>query len=125
MNIIQLPAAAAIKLNPGEHYAGPLLDAEGNVMHHVVLLPDRPNRKVNWQVAMYWAASVGGRLPNRQEQALLYANCSPHLQPDWYWSSERHGSTSIWCCDFSDGRQNRSHERFENLAVAVRILELT
>ena len=84
---IQLPATA-IELQPGERYAGPVLDADGNVKHHLVLLPNRPECDLNWQAAMDWAASVGGELPNRQEQALLYANCKPHLKPEWHWSSE-------------------------------------
>ncbi len=117
---IQLPALA-IELQPGERYAGPVLDADGNVKHHLVLLPNRPESDMKWQAAMDWAASVGGQLPDQQEQALLFANCKPHLQPDWHWSCQEHENASYaWKCDFYYGTQLDGHKSFEGSAVAVR-----
>ena len=51
---------AAIGLDPGEHYAGTILDESGQVVHHLVLMAQRPDTKLKWQKAMDWAASVGG-----------------------------------------------------------------
>ena len=120
---IQLPAAT-IELRPGERYSGAVLDQDGNVKHHLILLPDRPAARVCWQDAMAWAESVDGQLPDRQEQALLFANCKPHLQRSWHWSSETHeGDASYaWVCVFSSGIQNLNHESYEGSAVAVRRL---
>jgi len=115
-------AAAAIELQPGERYAGPILDADGNIKHHLVLLPNRPENRLNWANAMEWATSVGGHLPDRQEQALLYANCKPHLKPTWHWSSEKHedDASYAWGCYFLGGDQLGDGQSFEGSAVAVR-----
>ena len=102
-----------------------MLDADGNVKHHLVLLPNRPDADLTWQAAMDWAASVGGQLPDRQEQALLYANCKPHLQPEWHWSREEHQNASrAWLCNFDDGSQHFTYKSFEGSAVAVRLIPL-
>ena len=111
-----------IELQPGERYAGPLLDADGQVQHHLVLMPQRPDDKLNWQAAMGWAESVGGTLPTRQEQALLYANCKRHLAPVWHWSCETYenGASYAWNCDFFNGSQVYDLKSYEGGAVAVR-----
>ena len=111
-----------IELSPGEHYAGPVLDQNGQIEHHLVLMAHRPTDKLNWQAAMDWSARVGGSLPTRQEQALLYANCKPHLKPGWHWSCETHedDASSAWGCHFGNGVQNNSHKSNEGSAVAVR-----
>lgn len=113
---------AAIGLDPGEHYAGTILDESGQVTHHLVLMAPRPDKKLQWQAAMDWAASVGGALPTRQEQALLYANCKPHLKPEWHWSSETHADDAYyaWGCFFGHGTQSRYRKSYEGSAVAVR-----
>lgn len=112
----------SIELQPGEHYAGPVLEASGRITHHLVLMAQRPADKLGWQAAMDWAISVGGSLPSRQEQALLYANCKPHLKPDWHWSSETHEdeASSAWFCFFDHGNQYDNHKSCEGSAVAVR-----
>lgn len=113
---------AAIGLDPGEHYAGTILDESGQVVHHLVLMTQQPDKKLTWQAANEWAASVGGALPTRQEQALLYANCKPHLKPEWHWSSETHADDAsyAWDCLFHDGTQSFHSKSSEGAAVAVR-----
>ena len=121
--LLQLPATS-IELRPGERYAGPVLDAEGRIQHHLVLLPDWPERRLNWQDAKAWAESLGAQLPTRQEQALLYANCKPHLKRTWHWSSEEHeeDASFAWFCDFDSGHQFNYRKSYEGSAVAVRRL---
>jgi hypothetical protein len=111
-----------IELAPGEHYAGVVLDEDGQHQHHLVLMAQRPTNKLNWQAATDWAKSVGGYLPFRQEQALLYANCKAHLQSEWHWSCETHkeDASSAWFCNFSYGNQFNNHNSYEGCAVAVR-----
>ena len=111
-----------IKLMPGEYYAGPVLDQRGDLVHHLVMMAQRPTDKLNWPAAMDWATRIGGSLPTRQEQALLYANCKPHLKPDWHWSCEPHDddASSAWYCYFSHGLQGTGHKSYEGCAVAVR-----
>lgn len=111
-----------IELQPGERYVGPVLDADGKVEHHLVLMPQRPEGKLNWQAAMEWAESIGGAIPTRQEQALLYANCKPRLTPAWHWSSETYedDASCAWHCHFNLGSQTSYRKSYEGGAVAVR-----
>jgi hypothetical protein len=114
--------ACTITLQPGEHYAGAVLDEAGQHKHHLVLMAQRPTDKLNWQAAMDWAQQIDGALPTRQEQALLFANCKPHLEPVWHWSSEAHESEAsyAWNCYFGHGFQYGNHKSYEGSAVAVR-----
>lgn len=114
--------AAEISLLPGERYAGPVLDKDGKVKHHLVLLAARPAVDVNWKAAQAWAVDVGGTLPDRQEQALLFANCKDALPQRWCWSSEAEGSSYAWGCGFGYGHQGSYGTSFGGSAVAVRRL---
>lgn len=116
----------AIALNPGERYAGPVLDATGQLKHHVILLPQRPDEDAPWKAQMDWAASVGGQLPDLQELALLYANCKDALPNKWCWSSQEHedDASCAWDYYFLYGYQNYTHKGYEGSAVAVRRLIL-
>ena len=114
--------AIDIELAHGEHYAGAVLDEQGRAKHHLVLMAAKPDDDLDWQAAMDWAAAAGGALPTRQEQALLYANCKPHLEPRWHWSCETEGSSFAWYCDFYYGGQLFNCRSAEGVAVAVRRL---
>ena len=113
-----------ISLAPGEHYAGAVLDAKGNHMHDLVLMPQRHGERVNWKAALEWAEEIGGALPTRQEQALLFANCKPHLEGVYHWSCEEYeGDASFaWHCTFGYGGQYGDLKGNELAAVAVRRL---
>lgn len=112
----------SIDLAPGEHYAGAVLDANGQHMHHLVLMAAQTSKDLAWSAALEWAEQAGGALPTRQEQALLFANCKPHLQPRWHWSCEEHESEAsyAWLCYFDYGSQVYDHKSYEGGAVAVR-----
>lgn len=91
----------------------------------VVLLPAK-GKELNWKQAQAWAAKQGGELPTRQEQALLYANCKPHLEGTWHWSCETHedDASSAWDCHFFNGYQYYDHKDTTLSAVAVRSIEI-
>jgi len=116
-----------IDLKPAEHYAGAVLDEDGQPLHHLVLLAEQADKKKTWPAATVWAENAGGHLPTRQEQALLYANCKPHLKPEWHWSSEAHeeDASYAWYCYFSTGGQNNYHKSYEGSAVAVRRIPIS
>ena len=108
-------------LNEGEHYAGILLDDNGAPSHHLILLPgDRDDGP--WRDAIEWAKSIGGELPTRREQALLYANLPKQFQNDWYWSCEQHAAVSVyaWMQGFGNGDQFNGHKSYNHRARAVR-----
>jgi hypothetical protein len=111
-----------IELQPGEHYAGTVLNASGHVLHHLVLMSQRPDSKLAWQAACDWADSIDGYLPTRQEQSLLFTNCKPHLKPEWHWSSETYedDASCAWFCYFSSGDIYGGRKSYEGSAVAVR-----
>ena len=115
-----------LELRAGERYAGAVLDEDGDHLHHLVLRAERPAGKVNWQAAMDWAKSVGGTLPSRQESSLLFANCKPHLDPSWHWSSETHedDASYAWYCGFGTGRAFSAHKSYKGSAVAVRLIQI-
>ncbi len=116
MNTITLP-----ELNEGEIYAGILLNESGAPQHHLILLPG-DNNKANWQTQIDWAKSIGGELPTRSEQSLLFANCKPHFQQDWHWSGEEYSAGGAWCQDFYVGGQYGYRKNDELRARAVRRL---
>lgn len=120
---IQL-AAIAIELAPGERYSGAVLDETGQVLHHLILLPARPDVRLNWDDAKAWATSVGGDLPSPQEQALLFANCRDALPKTWCWSNkeDEEDASYAWICNFYDGFQIYFRKSYECSAVAVRRL---
>jgi hypothetical protein len=112
---------AQIELHPGERYAGLVLDSDGLASHHLVLLPSAAE-DVSWQDAKTWAASAGGELPTRQEQALLYANLKSEFEPRWYWSGQEHESDSscAWNQVFNYGYQGGIGKSCQARARAVR-----
>ena len=113
-------AAASIELAAGEIYAGLVLDDDGKPSHHLVLLPGDA-KNVTWQAAIDWAATVGGELPTRREQSLLFANAKQHIEPAWYWSAESHSNASYaWGQSFSNGDQYGYRKSYEERARAVR-----
>jgi hypothetical protein len=103
---------AEIALSSGEHYAGIVLGKDGEASYHLILL-DGSKESINWKDAGEWAASIGGTLPNRREQALLYANLKEQFDGAWYWSSEQLASLSgyAWIQHFFDGYQGLDNSR--------------
>ena len=109
-------------LNDGEVYIGLIEDANGEA-YHLVLLPG-DNDDATHQDQLEWAKSIGGDLPNRIEQAMLWANHRDQFKKDWYWSNETHHDESAWAWyqHFSHGTQYGSLRRSELRARAVRRL---
>ncbi|NML34891.1 DUF1566 domain-containing protein [Paraburkholderia antibiotica] len=113
--------AVTIPLAPGERYAGIVLDENGELSHHLILLPGDVD-DVSWSAAKEWAAEQGGELPTRREQSLLFANLKSEFEERAYWSAEAHESESgwAWCQHFRDGHQYYTPQHYEFRARAVR-----
>lgn len=109
-------------LADGETYIGAIGDAAGN-LHHVILLPG-DNDDANWQDQMDWAKRIGGDLPTRIEQAMLWANHRDQFKQDVYWSNEPHHADPGWAWFqfFYCGYQDYYHKGTEFRARAVRRL---
>lgn len=96
--------AASIELRAGERYAGTILNDDGTVSHHVILLADKADG-MTWSEAKEWAEKVGGDLPSRREQSLLFANLKTEFESAYYWSGEQYDADYAWGQDFSSGGQ--------------------
>ncbi len=118
-----------LELNPGEEYAGLVIGKDGEPSHHLVLLPGELE-KATWESAKEWADKQGGEfaasLPNRREQALLYANLKEHFADAWYWSCEPYASVAgyAWGQYFDNGTQSSGHQDYQLRARAVRRLPI-
>lgn len=119
------PHVAIPSLAEGELWAGVLLNEDGTPSHHVILLPGEAAH-IGWNKAVEWAKEIGGELPTRREQSLLFANLKSQFKGEWYWSGEQHaaGSDDAWGQFFDDGDQDIDGKRFEASARAVRRLPI-
>ncbi|MDQ5880961.1 MAG: hypothetical protein QG616_791 [Pseudomonadota bacterium] len=97
---ITLPELAA-----GERYHCGVIDENGAVTHTVLLPGDAD--PAPWEAQIAWAKSIGGDLPNRIEQAMLFASFKDQFKQDAYWSNQQHASDSgyAWCQSFDGGLQ--------------------
>lgn len=111
-----------IELQPGERYAGAILNDDGSAAHHVVLLAPNPEERMTWAAAKAWAEGVGGVLPTRREQSLLFANLKAAFEAAWYWSSEKHEQDGAfaWCQYVFNGSQSSNRTSGEGRVRAVR-----
>lgn len=108
------------QLNEGDIYAGAIINPDGTG-HHIILL-DGDNDDADWQAQMDWAKSIGGDLPDRVEQAMLFKHLKDRFQPEWYWSNTQHASYSdcAWYQDFNNGYQSYGHKSYGVRGRAVR-----
>lgn len=112
-----------VPLQTGEMYVGLILHKGLREGHHIILLPGDHDAS-NWADAKKWAASIGGDLPSRPEQALLFADFRDEFKKEAYWSNTayEHASGYAWCQYFGYGYQ-LSNDVNDNLrARAVRRL---
>lgn len=95
------------ELRTGEIYVATIQIAD-EAPYHLILLPDRPKYDMTHQAATEWASNIGGELPNRPEQALLFAHQRDQFDGDWYWSNTLNVSYPdyVWYQNFINGHQH-------------------
>ena len=108
------------ELKEGEVYLGAIINPDGTGEHSILLPGDKDDG--NWQDAMDWAKALGGDLPNRVEQALMFDKSRDQFQKDWYWSNTTHASNAGWAWFqyFNVGHQGSNSKSSELRARAVR-----
>lgn len=107
----------------GGLYAGITTGTDG-AAYALILLADKPSKRLDWPAAMAWAAGLQATLPTRPEGALLYANLGDHFERTWHWLGEQDSAGNAWDQGFSDGLQNGNYKSYEARARAVRRLPL-
>ena len=119
------PAAVAAKialpaLKKGEIYVGGTIDVDGKVTHTILLPGEKAD--VGWKDAMAWAKKEGGDLPNRIEQAMLWAHHADKFQKRYYWSNAQSAGNVAyaWLQGFGLGSQFHWRKDSETMARAVR-----
>ncbi|RKE36681.1 hypothetical protein B0G76_2883 [Paraburkholderia sp. BL23I1N1] len=119
MQQLQIPPLAE-----GEVYVGAIGDKNGDV-YHVVLLPG-DNDDATFEAQLAWAKSIGGDLPTRVEQAMLWSGFREQFKKEWYWSNEIHHRECGWAWYqyFSHGNQSTLRKGHALRARAVRRLPI-
>lgn len=119
MQQLQVPPIAE-----GEVYIGAIGDKNGD-FYHVILLPG-DNDDASWREQLDWAKSIGGDLPTRVEQAMMWADHRDQFEKDWYWSNEEYERISgyAWYQGFYYGTQNNNAVGYNCRARAVRRLPI-
>jgi hypothetical protein len=115
MQQIQIPPLAE-----GETYIGSIGNAAGELVH-ITLLPG-DNKGASQKAQLKWAKSIGGDLPNRIEQAMLFAHFPDLFKKEAYWSNQEceWDSGCAWCQSFSSGVQYGNTKGAALRAVAIR-----
>jgi len=112
-------------LNDGEKWVGCMISADGLKAEHTILLPGESER-ASWSDQVAWAESIGGHLPDRCEQAMLYKFMKDEFKEEAYWSSETHANNAGWAWSqgFGNGAQHYTNKSSELRARAVRRLSV-
>jgi hypothetical protein len=118
-----IPAAIGAPFEGGI-YAGIARGQNGQPDEHLILLPG--DEKLNWDAAVAFAATAGGRLPTRHEQSLLFANLKEEFKETWYWSGAQHEvyTDFAWLQYFDGGTQDGYHKSVAGRARAVRSIAI-
>lgn len=108
------------ELKPGEKMIGPYAGPDGKVTAAILLPGEKTD--IGWNEAVAWAKQEGGDLPNRVEQAMLWAHHAALFQKRYYWSNEQYADDSVyaWAQSFNDGFQSYWHKDDKFMARAVR-----
>lgn len=96
------------------------LSIAGRQPYHLILLPGQADN--SWEEATQWATSIGGCLPARYEQFLLFATHPHQFASTLYWSVETCSLDPLfaWCLDFSSGVHDTHAKRGKARAKAIR-----
>jgi hypothetical protein len=106
-------------------YAGNVR-AAGNEPDGILEVLGEAPGKMTWSDAIKWAELIGGRLPTRAEQAVLFGNVPELFQKEWYWSGEQYAGADAWAWYqfFDNGGQYYGGKDYELRARAVRRLAI-
>jgi len=92
----------------------------------VILLEDKPGKRLTWAAAIKWAEKLKAVLPTRPVAALLFANVGDQFVKEWHWTSEEYegDGSYAWSQTFYYGTQYGNRKSYEGRARAVRLIQL-
>ena len=110
---------AAPELKEGEKLAFSITLPDGKTIHTILLPGDEDG--LSWKAGMKLAESRDADLPDRIEQAMLFAYMPEEFQKEAYWSNTQHAGLSYyaWYQHFSYGLQGN---RYESAELRVRLV---
>jgi hypothetical protein len=122
------PAAAIPLPRINSTYAGGevmgVMAGQNDAMDYLLIdLGVEPEKDLTWSEAKTWAKSVGGELPTRREQSMMFGNRrTGQYQPRWYWSCEPYAGYEqyAWLQTFNYGFQYGDRKGDHGKARAVR-----
>jgi len=116
-------------MNEGETYIALIGNANGEA-YHLILLPG-DNDRARFDTQLEWAKSIGGDLPDRVEQAVLFKHFKSEFQEAGYWSNtvcepddDEEESSWAWSQTFGYGSQYCNLKSYGLRARAVRRLPI-
>ena len=117
---LRIPAVE-LELQPGEWYAGALLNEDGSVKHHTIVAKIS-NDGNDYTAAQAMAADAGLSAPTFQEARLIVAHRYGRLAGmSWFWLCEPHSNSACaWLCDLGGGNVGYISRSAGGGAVAVR-----
>jgi hypothetical protein len=117
---LRIPAAEIV-LDPGEWYAGAVLNDDGTVKHHTIVVKTS-NGGHDFDGAKAFAKEDGLSAPSDQEARLIVAHKGNHLDGmSWFWLSKVHSNPAYaWNCYLTSGDVDDNDRSAEGGAVAVR-----
>lgn len=107
----------------GGKVMGVVVGEKGAPDYLLIDLGVEPEKDLTWDEAKAWAASVGGELPTRREQAVMFGNrAEGQFKARWYWSGEQHATEPSWAWHqlFGYGTQSYLRKDYRTRARAVR-----
>lgn len=124
LQLVPKPAAnsglAKPELKKGEVHLGVFPNADGSLYHAIVIPGVWKN--ISHAYAMQKAKDAGGDLPNRIEQAAMFAHHRALFEHEAYWSNTQHAEYAdyAWSQYFGYGCQNNYLKDYKLFACAVR-----
>jgi hypothetical protein len=117
---LRIPAIE-LELQPGEWYAGAVLNEDGSVKHHTIVAKVSADGN-DFDAAQDMAADAGLSAPTFQEARLIVAHRYGRLAGmSWFWLAEPHSNSAYaWYCYLGSGNVNYNHRSAGGGALAVR-----
>ena len=115
--------SVSIVLAAGEWYAGPVINEDGSVKHHVVVMKTDITKRLDFDATQALASELGGVAPTIQEGRLIVSHQYGRLgDASSIWTIEvyKENASCAWNVYLGDGGTGIGDRSFERCPVVVR-----